>query len=69
MAFEANYHGTCAECGEHIAPGMRVEYRGDGASRELVHANGCEIPEPVVGEVCTVCFMQKSLAGTCACVA
>lgn len=61
MGFEAKYHGRCADCGEHIAPGDRVRYDDD----RLVHDN-CEAsatPDPTVLRpdeiVCESCWLVK----------
>lgn len=58
--FEARYHGPCAN-GDHISPGEEVQY---GVDRELVHVT-CEDapPEPLRGEVCPQCFLEKPSAG------
>lgn len=62
MSFEAKFHGTCGDCGGHIAPGDRAQYEGHGEARRIVHE---VCPDGAVAElradevVCTECFTVK----------
>lgn len=54
MTFEAQYHGECDECGQHISPGDELTFRLGGRA---VHAL-CP-PDPFVkpeGKPCPRCF-------------
>lgn len=57
--FEARYHGRCAECREHIAPGDLVRYQNSS----LVHVD-CQdaLAVPVVEKplvICQTCWLAK----------
>ena len=60
MSFEAKYHGTCEDCGEHITPGDLINF-ADMNLRSVAHADCTEdslLPERV--EVtCTECWLIK----------
>lgn len=65
MTFEARFHGQCPLCEERIKPGQRVKY----VDNVLVH-DDCEESAPPpesFGEVCMLCFMEKSTSGACGC--
>lgn len=59
MSVLAQYHGTCSECEETIAPGERIEPGGDGTWR---HVNCGAIPDAAPC-VCGRCFLVH--AGEC----
>ncbi len=70
MRWAAKFSGVCAVCGERIVPDDIIEWAepqpplGDGP-RTIQHAV-CPEPRPAA-EVCPVCFMERSTAGTCGC--
>lgn len=59
MSIVAAYHGVCAECGETITPGQRIETQDE----QWRHADCNEMPE-TVGCVCERCWLVH--AGECA---
>ena len=58
VSFLAQYHGTCEECGETIAPGQRIERVDD----EYEHVN-CGARAETADCVCERCFCVH--AGEC----
>lgn len=68
--FTAKYDGRCAAaCGRRIESGDDVIY----VDEVLVH-DECALgpvdgilPEPVKREVCTTCFTEVAVNGSCAC--
>jgi hypothetical protein len=65
-SFEARYGGRCAECDEAIKPGQICNYVDD----DMVHVD-CEsaITPEKPAEVCSECWMAKSVTGECGCAA
>ena len=58
---KAEFAGRCLTCEQKIRVGDEIA-RVDG---QWVHLE-CP-PEPPVGEVCTRCWIEKSLDGSCLC--
>lgn len=62
MSFTARFYGRCPSCQGNLQ-GEQVKYTDDG---ELVHDECNANPDEVVeGELCTTCFIVKSLTGEC----
>lgn len=53
MPLTARFHGTCAECGETISPGQRIETGDDDGWR---HYRCDELPQRVEC-VCSRCWL------------
>lgn len=63
---EARRWSECPSCEQAIRPGdLIIPDPMDGAEKTWVHET-CPA-EPKRGEVCTVCFMEKALNGSCGC--
>ena len=63
---EARRWSECPSCEQSIRPGDLITPDPmDGAEKTWVHET-CPT-EPKRGEVCTVCFMEKALNGSCGC--
>ena len=57
MSFPAQYHGTCGECHEHIAPGQEIQPTLTG---DYIHADCDAVTvREQKEEVCTECWLIK----------
>ena len=69
MSIQARFSGTCPECGERWQPGdlIRAEDTPPGELPVWRHAACPESVEKLEGDVCTRCFLRRSLSGECGC--
>lgn len=63
--FTANYPGTCAACFEDFPAGTLVHYTEAGGY--LAHVECPVVVETAPREVCSSCFMERSVSGACGC--
>lgn len=62
MSVEAKYPATCIACYGAIRAGQQIDR--DPFTEKWMHA---ECPQDRPREVCTECFMEKALNGSCGC--
>jgi hypothetical protein len=61
----AMYHGQCEACDEPIKPGQQIQRTFN--ERRYAHVE-CPEPAPAVKRpVCSSCFQEVSVSGSCAC--
>ena len=69
MTFAAQFPGKCSSCGEWFPEGMPIKQ--DHAGRGYKHddcADSETSPLPnVAREVCSRCWLEKSITGECGC--
>lgn len=64
MTHEAEYEGRCPECGGKITLGTRIT---SATGAVWVHAVCPPGKLDLAREVCSGCFTEKSVTGTCMC--
>lgn len=62
--FEAQYPGTCEECGERFDKGTTIRVVATGAAVHDVCPDDVPLP---TSEICPRCFIEKSVTGACGC--
>jgi hypothetical protein len=60
MPVTAQYHGTCAECDETIAPGQRIESVVDDIDGTIWRHANCHAHADKVECACERCFLVHS---------
>lgn len=63
-AFPAKYAGRCGACGDWFEEGTEIVMTDEVG---VVHAACPDNDEFVPGEVCTECWMERSVTGACGC--